>query len=315
MAATKALNSTEAPETKSEPAAPIAAKSPASTAPKAAAAPTEKSPEPAASDRRDSPDAASATVLKKAATKKAVKQQVAESDLPEPEEAIFTGRTYLFTALIVGAGVGFLVWQRRQRQLELAASEVSRSPFSIAPSAMEGAMFPADLLGGLEWKRFEELVAAYYSKTGVVAVRTKAGPDSPVHIKISWKGESRPFALVQCVAHPVGLVDASRIQELFGVLTTEDIRRGYVVTTGKFNVAARDFAEEKHITLLSGDLLLEKLNALPAPVRSELIQDFSVGDYTTPICPQCDAKMVPSKDDPKIWICKAHPDATIRAWK
>jgi hypothetical protein len=334
----KASNSTKAAETKAESAAPVAAKSPTSTAPtapKAAPAPAEKTPEPApsaepavastdtpapatepaAADRPDNPDAAPAPEPKKAAPKKEVKRQLAESDLPEPEEAIFTGRTYLFTALIVGAGVGFLVWQRRQRQLELAASAVSRPPFSVAPSTTEGAMFPSDLLGSLEWKRFEELVAAYYSKTGVVAVRTKAGPDSPVHIKISWKGESRPFALVQCLAYPVGLVDAPRIQELFGVLTTEDIRRGYVVTTGKFNVAARDYAEEKHITLLSGDLLLEKLNALPAPVRTELIQEFSVGDYTTPSCPKCDAKMVPSEADPKVWVCKTHPDSTVRAWK
>ena len=41
----------------------------------------------------------------------------------------------------------------------------------------------------------------------------------------------------------------------------DDIRRGYVVTTGKFNVPARDFAEEKHLTLLPGDIFLEKLNA------------------------------------------------------
>src|SRR4030095_15941392 len=108
-----------------------------------------------------------------------------------------------------------------------------------------GNGFTEDQLTKLEWKQFEDLVVSYYSKTGVVAVRTKTGPESPVHIKISWKGEPRPFALVQCIAHPVGLIDSKPLQALVASLATEDIRRGYIVTTGKFNVAARDFAEEK----------------------------------------------------------------------
>jgi hypothetical protein len=233
-----------------------------------------------------------------------------------PEESIFTARTYIIAAIAIGVGIGYLVWQRRQRQLELEASAVSRTPFSPAPTASGGgAMFPPDLLANLEWKRFEELVEAYYSKTGVVAARTKTGPASPVHVKISWKGESRPFACVQCIAHPRGLIEITPIQELFAVLTAEDIRRGYVVTTGRFSVPARDFAEEKHITLLSGDLFLEKVNALPPSARNELVQEFSVGDYTTPTCPTCDAKMVQSEEDPKVWKCKVHPEVTIPAWK
>jgi restriction system protein len=161
--------------------------------------------------------------------------------------------------------------------LELAATTVLSTPLSIpiAPQKSTGAVFTADLLSKLEWRRFEELVAAYYSKTGVVATRTKTGPDSPVHIKISWKGEPRPFAYVQCIAHPSGLVDAKPVQNFVAVLAAEDIRRGYVVTPGKFNVAARDVAEEKHITLLPGDIFLEKLNALPAAARAEVMQAIS----------------------------------------
>jgi restriction system protein len=136
-----------------------------------------------------------------------------------------------------------------------------------------------------------------------------------VHIKISWKGEPRPFACVQCIAHPAGLIDVVPVQELFATLTAEDIRRGYVVTTGKFNVPARDFAEEKHITLMSGDIFLEKINALPSSARAELIQEFTVGDYKTPSCPKCDAKMVPSAENPAVWVCKAHPEEKIPAWR
>ena len=231
--------------------------------------------------------------------------------MPEPVESVFTACTYVIAFIVIFGGAGFLVWRPQQRQLELAATSVSRTPFLAAATTATGARFTAELLGKLEWKRFEELVAAYYSKTGVVAVRTKGGPQSAVPIKISWKGEPRPFACVQCISRPSGLDDAKPLQDLFAVIAAEDIRRSYLVTTGKFNVPARDFAEEKHLTLLTGDLLLEKLNALPDMARNELMQEITTGDYTTPSCPKCEARMVHSPEEPSAWRCSAHPDITL----
>ncbi len=221
-----------------------------------------------------------------------------------PEVRLFNAQTYLFAFAAVGA-VGYLIWRARQRRLDLAATTVSNTPFEEPVAVDSSTLFTADLLAKLEWKRFEELVAHYYLKTGVVAVRTKTGPDSPVHLKISWKGEAKPFACVQCHASPVGLLRPPPLQALFAALTADDIRRGYVVTNGKFNVEARDFAEEKHFTLLPGDILLEKLNALPPAARSELMQETTTGDYTTPTCPKCDIKMVRADDGG--WRCSHAP--------
>jgi hypothetical protein len=217
-----------------------------------------------------------------------------------PEATILTVQFYVFGAALVGA-VGFLIWRARQRHLELAATTVSNTPFNEPIVGDNSAVFTADILAKLEWKRFEELVGAYYLKTGVVAVRTKAGPKSAVHLQISWKGETKPFACVQCHASPSGLIPLAPLQELHAALTAADIRRGYVVTNGKFNVEARDFAEEKHFTLLPGDLFLEKLNALPAAARAELMQQVLVGDASTASCPKCDAKMVRADDGG--WRC------------
>ncbi|HVU32745.1 MAG TPA: restriction endonuclease, partial [Opitutaceae bacterium] len=225
--------------------------------------------------------------------------------IPDATESVFTTRTYLIALAIIVGGIGYLIWRRRQRQLELAATTVSHSPFGpemTAPAA-SGARFTTDLLGKLEWKRFEELVAAYYNKTGVVATRTKTGPGSPVHIRISWKGETRPFACVHCVAHPSALIDLAPIQALQEILAAEDIRRGYVVTSGKFGVPARDLAEEKQITLLPGEVFAEKLNALPELVRNELMKDATAGDYAVPTCPKCEIKMVRSEEDSSQWQC------------
>lgn len=225
-----------------------------------------------------------------------------------PEVPLFNVQTYLFAFAAIGA-VGYLIWRARQRSLDLAATTVSNTPFEEPVVVDSSTLFTAELLAKLEWKRFEELVAQYYIKTGVVAVRTKTGPDSPVHLKISWKGEAKPFACVQCHASPVGLIRPPPLQALFAALTADDIRRGYVVTNGKFNVEARDFAEEKHFTLLPGDILLEKLNALPPAARAELMQETTTGDYMTPTCPKCDIKMVHTDDGG--WRCSHAPKCEV----
>lgn len=300
---------------------PAPAPAPVAETPKAEPAPVAPPPAPATRGGKQAPRpptaeelAAKAEADAKKEKSRLLRRRLDDANLEEPDENVITGSTYVIAFVIIGGGIGYLLWQRSQRQIELAATAVSRTPFNApASSSGTGARFTADFLGKLEWKRFEELVAAYYTKTGVVSARTKTGPASPVHIKISWKGEPRPFACVQCIAHPDGLVEAARLQELVTVLAAEDIRRGYVVTTGKFSVAARDLAEEKHLTLLPGDIFLEKLNALPDAARGELMQETTAGDYTTPSCPKCDAKMVRSPDDSSQWRCDTHRDQTIQA--
>ncbi len=198
-------------------------------------------------------------------------RRVAESD-DEPVE-FFSTQSYVIAAIVMIGGMAYLWWQRMQRGLALAATTVSSTPFEATAVVDDGAQFTSELLSKLDAKRFERLVAAYYAKTGVVAKRTNSGPRSAVHIEIFWKGEPKPFAGVQCHANPPLLINAKPLQDLFAALSSAEIRRGYVVTSGKFNVEARDFASEKNFTLLTGDIFLEKLNALPPPVRAELLKE------------------------------------------
>jgi hypothetical protein len=249
---------------------------------------------------------------KKVKAKRPVRRRVAsEPDIPDTEEILVTKGNWFIVFAVTAIGVGYILWRNHQRRLALVATSVSRTPFNVPVQVKSGVVFNTDLLQKLEWRRFEELVASYYAKTGVVAVRTKSGPAAPVHIKISWKGEPRPFAYVQCIAQPAGLIDVKPLQELVNVLTAEDIRRGYVVSSGKFSVSARDLAEEKHITLLPGDIFVEKLNALPDSARSELMQETTAGDYTTPSCPKCEAKMVRAPENPALWRCPTHMDVEL----
>lgn len=216
---------------------------------------------------------------KKAKAAREARRRLDNADEFETTEGILTTRNIVIALIVVAGAVGFFLWRSRPRPPAPAPTPVSNLPSDIPIAPLRPAnptTFSTEFLDKLEWTRFEELVAAYYSKTGVVATRTNAGPESPVHIKISWKGEPRPFAYVQCIAHPSGLVDAKSVQALVSVLAAEDIRRGYVVTPGKFNGPAREVASEKHVTLMPGDTFLEKLNALPVAARAEIMQAIKV---------------------------------------
>ena len=272
--------------------------------------------EPVSAKKPDDPVEPRETTAAEEATEKAKPKTPAKGffrrgaagEVELPAVPWFTTQTVVLAIGVAGA-LAYLMWRSRQRALELAATTVSNTPFSEPVAVDNSALFNGEFLAKLEWKRFEELVALYYIKTGVVAVRTKTGPDSPVHLKISWKGETKPFACVQCHANPPGLIRSEPLQALALALAGAEIRRGYVVTNGKFNVEARDLAEEKHFTLLPGDILLEKLNALPPMARIELMQEMTKGDYTTPTCPKCDVKMV--RSGPDGWRCANYPKCEV----
>ena len=272
-----------APESKSAPIALAEGKSSAVATPVAATDDEKDASKVEAPDVEESPAKAAVDPKKKAAVRQRWRLR-RDAETEDDSVQIFSAQSYVIAAIVIAAGVGFLWWQRSQRDLAMAATAVSHAPFEAgsAAAADSAGTFSADLVLKLGQRKFERLVASYYAKTGVVAERTNAAPESPVHIKIFWKGEPKPFAGVQCHANPPTLIGPLPLMKLFEALSTADIRRGYVVTTGKFNVEARDLAEEKHFTLLSGDIFLEKLNALPPAARGELLKETNAEEPSSP---------------------------------
>lgn len=258
-----------------------AATAPAATRPSAASEPEAPSVEPEAPTATAvAAPPAPIDAKKKAAIRRRWRLR-AEAEGTDDAVSLLTVQTLVLAAAAAGC-VGYLLWRRAQRRLELAATALSSSPFAPAAAPDTTGLFSAELLAKLGSKRFEQLVAAYYAKTGVVAERTGAAPSAAVHIKIFWKGEPKPFAGVQCHANPPALIGAKPLQDLFAALSAAEIRRGYVVTTGRFNVEARDFGEEKHFTLLPGDIFMEKLNALPSMARADLLKEIAAEEAAPP---------------------------------
>ena len=200
--------------------------------------------------------------------------------------------TWIYTLVVVvalGGGV-FLVLRWRQRQAELTATSVAYTPVPtraaapVAPVVVPAAVRPIeakfsdDFVARLEAGKFEALVAAYYSTTGVVAVRANGNGAGPVQIRISWKGEPRPFAGVLCVAQPTVPIEAKSLGDFTAALAKEEIRRGHIVTSGKFAQSARDFAAQNQLTLFPGETFVEKLNALPESARTEIMRSTNTAE-------------------------------------
>ena len=221
-------------------------------------------------------------------------------------------RQFLGTVLFVGAGaavlsviVGMGLYTRHLRQL-------AANPPGGAPDTPPGA-WTVDLLARLDWKRFEELAAAYYREMGYDA---KPAPDAPAGrtaLVLNKKGKTQPAMIMQCQAWDRGAVDDAPIRALFATMETADIGYGVFHTCGDFTAAATAFARGKILDLVTGAEFIHRIQQLTPAVQQSLLEEATQGDFSTPTCPGCDIKMVPGEketgpaDNGKSWVCRNHP--------
>ncbi len=160
------------------------------------------------------------------------------------------------------------------------------------------------LLQSIDWKRFEEVVAAYFRAKGLRCETQTHGADGGIDARIYSPGSDQPMALVQCKAWKSKPVGVALIRELLGVMTHEQVARGFFMITGEFSPDALAFAESHRITLVSGYKFLEMIRLQPPEVQAALLAVATVGDYLVPTCASCGVKMV---DKGKFWGCVNYP--------
>jgi restriction system protein len=158
---------------------------------------------------------------------------------------------------------------------------------SRQPRRVATAQWTPELLKQLEWRRFEELCAAYFEMVGQSAA-----------------------VLVHCEpwnAHRVGI---KPVRALRGAMTAGNVGEGVLVTSGKFTQEARDFAGKEQISLIDGVELVGKITALLPEKALALLKLATQGDYQTPTCPACTVKMIPRKSTGQgrtYWGCRNYP--------
>jgi restriction system protein len=168
----------------------------------------------------------------------------------------------------------------------------------------------AELLKQLEWRRFEELCAAYFEALGFRADVTGTTASGGIDIHLVAQGAERASTLVQCQpwnAYRVGIKPARGLR---AALTAADLGEGVLVTAGKFTQEARDFARKEKLTLIDGAELIAKIGTLPPEKALDLLRFATQGDFNTPTCPACELKMIPRKSTThgrKFWGCRNYP--------
>ncbi len=146
-----------------------------------------------------------------------------------------------------------------------------------------------ELLRRLEWRRFEELCAAYYEVA---------------------EGADKPPSVVQCKPSSVYTVGIKPVRELRAAMAAAGVPQGVVVACGTFTSEAKEFSRGENIQLIDGGELLRKIGALAPEQGQGLLKLATAGDFSTPTCPACGIKMTArtsSTEGRKFWGCPNYP--------
>jgi restriction system protein len=213
------------------------------------------------------------------------------------------GTLFVVTLCLVAAGVvGLVVWAV-WRKWKVRASEPLNSPPDSAraePSLVvppreaisTKATWTRELLSQLEWKRYEDVVAAYSRELGYEAKTTRIGADGGVDVQLFQNGQPQPVMIIQCKAWDAYKVGVKPVRELFGVMAADKVANGAFFTTGDFTAEAETWARDKNVDLVNGQEFISRIRQMSTESQAKLLSLATQGDYTTPTCPSCGIKMV-----------------------
>ena len=161
----------------------------------------------------------------------------------------------------------------------------------------------AAALADMSWREFEMLVGEAFRRRGYVIKETGGnGPDGGIDLVLTKAGEK---FVVQCKQWKAQKVGVEIVREHFGVMVAAGATGGFVVTSGRFTQASKDFAKGRNLNLIDGPALFAmiqearkptpqaasntpKASPIPSPVDAVPRPTKSAG----PSCPQCSAAMI-----------------------
>lgn len=148
-------------------------------------------------------------------------------------------------------------------------------------------------LEDMSWQEFEQLVGEFFRRKGYAVEETGGGgADGGVDLVVTL-GKDR--YLVQCKQWKARQVGVATVRELYGVMAAQGAAGGFVVTSGAFTDEARRFAEGREIKIITGDQLLQKIQATQIPVsaaKSKVSSTSAPDSKVAPACPQCGSTMI-----------------------
>jgi restriction system protein len=164
-------------------------------------------------------------------------------------------------------------WRGKHRRTRLLADAESRK--AAAP------------LARLDWREFEQLVAAHFERLGFAVQFTPGGADGGVDV-VARKGSE--MLLIQCKQWRATRIGVSVVRELFGVMAAHGATGGFVVSIGPFTADAKAFAHGRNIELVDAHTLLRGRSTAEPLAASSTAPPARTSE--TPACPKCGAPMV-----------------------
>ena len=204
---------------------------------------------------------------------------------------------------------------RAPQRMEPRVDPISREPTAPMPPVAPSAWSLA-LLQSIEWKRFEEVVAAYFRAKNFRCETLAYGPDGGIDGRLYFGDLSHAVGVVQCKAWGQRPVGVAPVRELLGVMAHEKVTRGYVCATGGFSNDAIAFAATNPIKLISGRDFIDAIAQMPEQTQRELLAVSTTGEYTTPTCPACGIKLVARTIGGKsAWGCHHYPRCRVKIFR
>lgn len=219
-----------------------------------------------------------------------------------------------FAGLLLGvvAGVGgFYFWQSKQPK----GPEVRDAPLppTVGTSDPFAQHWSQKLLDLLDWRVFEDMVAAYIRQLGFEVKAKPVDAQGVLELHGFEAGSPKIAMIARCKVWDRALVDDKAVLALHEAMVAAQVGQGAYLTTGRFTPAAIAAVAQHNIDLVSGGDLLERIGQLPLDVQNHLLDLATDGAYATPTCPSCHVKMtrrmtvVAGQAGVYFWGCPKYP--------
>src|SRR6266850_8131937 len=116
---------------------------------------------------------------------------------------------------------------------------------SVLRSKLDTRKWSPELLKQLEWRRFEELCAAYYEARGLTVRVTPAGTEGSMDILLHEQGSERPNSIARGKAWDAYRVGVKAVRELRSAMAAAKVREGVLLTSGRFTQEAVNLAKQE----------------------------------------------------------------------
>jgi restriction system protein len=188
--------------------------------------------------------------------------------------------------------------------------ESAESGLAAARAQLDTSSWNLALLKHLEWRRFEELAAAYFEALGFTPRIARSQECRGDDIGLAAAGSEETAIVVHCRPWNAYRVGIKSVRELRAAMDSHGAGEGVLVTPGRFTEDAIARARAENIRLIDGADLIGKLSALPPEQARALLALATRGDFLTPTCPRCAVKMVARQSTEggrRFWGCPNYP--------